>query len=139
MDNPELGLAERIKHLMREGAQEALLDVGEELAKRTIADIPIGDPHLDPNPEYALRDHVHIRQYGNFVSVSVEGAYVIKQHEALSFKHPRGGYPKFLERNAVMMAVMLEGMIAGKLRRRFAAGDRPRTVITTIGAGKPNS
>lgn len=136
---PELGLAERIKHLMRDGAKEALLNLGEDLARRTIADIPIGDPRLDPNPEYALRDHVHVRQYANFVSVTVEGEYVIKQHEALSFKHPRGGFPKFLERNAVLMAVELEGHIAGVLRRKFAAGNRPRTVTTSIGAGRPNS
>lgn len=132
-------MAERIKEMMREGAREALLDLGNDLAKRTIADIPIVDPALDPNPEYALRDHVHVRQYGRFVSVTVEGAYVIKQHEALHFDHPRGGYPKFLERNAVIIAVEMQGKIAGVLRRKFAAGNRPRTVDTAIGAGRPNS
>jgi hypothetical protein len=131
-------LAERLSDIMREGASEALLAIGEELRLRTIADIPVGDPHLDPNPGYSLRDHVVVAQYGNTVSVSVEGDYAVKQHEALHFKHPRGGYPKFLERNAVSMAVQMEGRIAGVIQRKFAAKKTPpsRAVhVTYFGGG----
>jgi hypothetical protein len=127
------GLAERLAQIMREGAIEALTDLGNELAKRTIADIPIGAPHLDPNPEYALRDHVHVRQYGNIVAVTVEGAYAVKQHEALHFRHPRGGFPKFLERNVVVIVGEMEGKLAGVVQRKFASG---KDLTTGIG-GRP--
>lgn len=132
-------LAENLSEIMREGANEALLDLGRELARRTIKDIPIGDPAEDPDPAYALRDHVTVVQYANFVSVTVEGPYAVKQHEALHFRHPRGGFPKFLERNAVDIAVEMEGKIAGVLQRKFASKTSNRLFVTSIGAGKPNS
>lgn len=126
-------VAEELARIMREGAIEALTDLGNELARRTIADIPIGDPHLDPDPDYSLRDHVVVRRYGNVVSVSVEGDYAVKQHEALHFKHPRGGFPKFLERNAAAIATEMEGKLAGVIQKKFAS---KRVTVQSV---RPNS
>jgi hypothetical protein len=138
--DPDRGLAILLTRTLESAAQEALLQIGEELKTRTIADIPVGDPKLDPDPNYSLKDHVVVRLYGTLVSVAVEGAYALKQHEAIHFKHPRGGHAKFLERNAVIMAVQMDGRVAGTLYRRFrdvrAGAVRDRIVETNIGAGR---
>lgn len=116
------GLAEHLTRLMRHAGQEALLELGEHLKKETIENLPVEEPMLDPNPEYQLRDHVEVHVYGNFVSVSVTGPYAVKQHERLSFRHPRGGEAKFLERPAAKIAAEMEGVLGGVVRRTFEKG-----------------
>jgi len=135
MAEEDRGLAERLVALMAESAEEALLELGEELKQRTVADLPVGDPSVDPNPAYQLRDHVEVRQYGRFVSVSVEGEYAAKQHEAMHFEHPRGGHSKFLERNAIVVANEMEGRIAGVVQRNTRERGRSRTRTTSLGGG----
>jgi hypothetical protein len=133
MPDDDATLAERLIALMTDSAEEALLELGKELKMRTIADLPVGDPAEDPNPAYSLRDHVEVRQYGRFVSVSVEGAYAAKQHEAIHFEHPRGGHAKYLERNAIAVAAEMEGRIAGVVQRNTTERGRSRTRVTSIG------
>jgi hypothetical protein len=120
--NPDSHLAERLAHMMRRAGEEALLELGEELKREVIEEIPVEDPALDPDPHYQLRDHVEVRVLGTFVSVSVEGAWAVKQHERLSFRHPRGGEAKFLERPAARMTTKLPGVLEGMVRRTFATG-----------------
>jgi hypothetical protein len=119
---PDRGLAERLARMMRKAGEEALLELGEELKRQVIEGIPVEDPALDPDPHYQLRDHVEVRVLGNFVSVSVEGAYAVKQHERLSFRHPRGGEAKFLERPATRIAATMPGVLEGMVRRTFSTG-----------------
>lgn len=114
--------AEDLVRALEDAGGDVLLALGELLAQMTKADLPKGDPALDPDPGYALADHVEVRRYGNFVSVSVEAPYAAAQHESLQFKHPRGGRPKFLERNATAIVARLEGELAATIARRFHSG-----------------
>lgn len=125
-------IAERLIGMMRDAGRDALEAVGEELKRMTILDLPVGDPTLDPDPAYALRDHVVVRRYGNIVSVAVEGDYALKQHESLYLRHVRGGNSKFLERNAVRIVAAMQQELEGTISRRFQDG-RDRTVVTAIG------
>jgi hypothetical protein len=100
--------------------QDCLLHIAEEVRHTTINNIPVGDPDLDPDPNYALKDHVVIRLYGNFVSITVEGLYALKQHENQSFEHPRGGEPKFLERAVASILPSISPQLAATLQREFS-------------------
>jgi hypothetical protein len=140
--NPDAHLAENLISMMDEAAKEALLEIGNKLKERVIADIPKGDPTLDPDPKYALADHVTVSATKHGVTVTVAGKYVIKQHERMTLQHPRGGRAKFLERNAVTISKEVQGKLSGTVKRKFAEagrGGRTRTSITPIsaeGAGK---
>jgi hypothetical protein len=107
---------------MEQAGGDVLLAIGEQLAAMTRADLPVGDPQLDPDPGFALAEHVKVRRYGNFVSVAVEAPYAAEQHEAMHFRHPRGGRPKFLERNATALIAAFEGQLAVSIARQFTGG-----------------
>lgn len=117
--------AQDIVRQAEEAGQDVLEAVGQALKQMVIADLPVGDPKVDPDPNYALRDHVEVRRYGNIVSVSVEGPYAVRLHENLQFKHVRGGRAKFLERNVMALARTLEVQLAGEVARTFT-GQRRR-------------
>jgi hypothetical protein len=117
--------------------QEVLFRIGERIKVQTIHNIPVGDPeNPGTDPDFHLRDHVFVRQYGNFVSISVEGDYALKQHENQSFKHPRGGQAKYLERAVAVMLGQLGPMMVGTLQRQFVdmrgGRRRDRLVETNI-------
>jgi hypothetical protein len=120
------GLAKRLVAAMEEAGHDVLKTVGDELALATIADIPVGDPARDPDPGYSLADHVSVTVLPRYVLVRVEGAYAVKQHEALHFKHPRGGRAKFLEANAILMAKVFEKELRISVQKTFAS-KRSRT------------
>ena len=109
---------------MEEAGGDVLDALGQMLKARVIPNIPPSDPERDPDPNYSLRDHVEVRRYGNTVSVAVEGDYAVKIHENMQMHHPRGGGPKFLEREATAMVRVMEGMLAGEIARTFTGGRR---------------
>src|SRR4051812_37188503 len=113
MTDPDARLAETLNSMMNAAAVEALKPLGEELKRRVIASIPKGDRSLDPDPNYALADHVTVRVNKDSVTVTVTGKYVIKQHERMTLRHPRGGEAKFLERNAVTISKDVQGKLSG--------------------------
>jgi hypothetical protein len=118
---PIITAHELVAHMEAAGG-DVLQAVGELLAEMTRRDLPVGDPEKDPDPGYALAEHVKVRRYGNFVSVSVEGPYAAVQHENLQFEHPRGGRAKFLERNAIAILKTFEADLAATIARRFRGG-----------------
>ena len=122
-------LSERLVIEMVRAGHSTLQIVGEELAERIRRDIPVGDPSLDPDPGFTLRDHVVVRAYGKYVSVAVEGPYAVKQHESFHLRHPRGGGPKFVEKNAIHIAQLWQRMLAGSVQHTFAHGPQKSTNI----------
>lgn len=102
-----------------EAGDDVLNVLGQMLKQMVIADIPKGDPRVDPDPSYSLADHVEVRRYGNTVSVAVEGPYAVRLHEDMQMEHPRGGGAKYLERNATALVRVLEERLAGELARTF--------------------
>jgi hypothetical protein len=116
--------ARELVAMMEEAGGDVLEAAGQLLKARVIPNIPPTDPQHDPDPNYSLRDHVEVRRYGNTVSVAVEGPYAVKIHENMQMQHPRGGGPKYLEREATAFVRELEGMLAGEVARTFATGRR---------------
>ena len=118
------------------GLNEGLLVAAEELKRRTIPDIPPTDPANDPDPSVNLRENVNITpQPDGTVIVSVDGPHAAKQHEDQRLEHPRGGGPKFLERNVKNLMPELPRIVAGEVRanmsgdpvsKRRASGRRKR-------------
>ena len=97
---------------MEQVGVESMLAVAQVIKQLVQADLPVGDPAVDPDPSYALRDHVDIDVVGNMVTITVEGPYAVKLHEAQQFRHPRGGKAKFLERNVTVGAGLVERELA---------------------------
>lgn len=124
MPDPLPITAEQIIAQAEEAGQDVLEALGQMLKQMVIADIPKGDPAVDPDPSYSLADHVEVRRYGNTVSVSVEGPYAVRVHEDMQAQHPRGGSPKYLERNATALVRQLEERLAGELVRKFSGTQR---------------
>src|SRR4051794_1672276 len=106
---------------LRSGAQEALPALGEELKRRAIENTP-PDPERDPDPNVRLADNFVVRVYGDFVSVSNETPYAVRQHESLQFEHPNGGRAKFLERPALEMAQQIGEAMAATIVTRERSG-----------------
>lgn len=127
--------AEDLVAAMEEAGGDVLDFLGQQLKAMVIADLPVGDPSLDPDPAFSLRDHVVVRRYGNTVSVAVEGPYAIKQHEAQQFGHPRGGRAKYLERNTTALIRVMQDRLQGEVARSFSKpirrGRRSSTGFTT--------
>jgi hypothetical protein len=104
-----------------EGLTDGLLAAAEELRRRTIPDIPPTDPGRDPDPSVNLRENVNITpQPDGTVIVSVDGPHAAKQHEDQRLEHPRGGGPKFLEKNVKSLMRELPRIVAGDVRANMS-------------------
>lgn len=123
---PPLIRAEDLIAQMQDAAGDVLEHLGQTLKAMVIADLPKGEASLDPDPAFSLAEHVVVRRYGNTVSVSVEGAYALEQHESQQFKHPRGGHAKFLERNATALVRVMQERLAGEIAQAFSRPPRGR-------------
>lgn len=120
---PDSTLAEDLINDMKDAGHEAVKAVVERIVVASKADLPIGDPEADPDPAVALRDSYHVRWIDeSLVSISVEAAYAVKQHEALHFKHPRGGRAKFLERHVAGASNDLQDTLTASVRTHLATG-----------------
>lgn len=101
-------IAERLTEAMNDGAEEAIERVIAEIVIAAKADVPVGDPALDPDPTVTLRDSFIVYWVGNVATIAVVAPYAVKQHEATHFKHPRGGRAKFLERHVAGSGPLLQ-------------------------------
>lgn len=122
-------LAELLVKQMREAGFAALRELVEEIVRDSKADTPptnMGE-HRNPDPERPpLRESYHVRWFGTFVSISVEAPHAVKQHEALHFKHPRGGRAKFLERHVAAANNRYQGKLAASVRTHLTGTGRVR-------------
>jgi hypothetical protein len=129
MPDDDNRIAERLVAAMTDAGNEATRKVIVKIVARTRADIPPTDPREGRNPDPQrppLKDSIHVRHFGNFWTVSVEAPHAVKQHEALHFKHPRGGRAKYLERNVLLALREWEGELTASVRTNLATG-RVRT------------
>jgi hypothetical protein len=118
-----MGLADAF----HDAGEHGLRAAAEKVAEHTEENLPVGDPADDPDPAFALRDHVKVVADGDGFIVEVEGVYAAKQHEQQQLEHPRGGGPKFLERALTQAAAgEIEVIVASEVRARLARGlNRP--------------
>src|SRR3954454_23257004 len=120
-----------IARTARQAVDEELLAAGHRLAEHAKANMPVGDPALDPTPLIAMRDHVEVEYHhsqssyrGDHVTVTVNTKYAAAQEFNMRLKHPRGGGSRFLQRALAQEAAHLNGAIAGKVRSHMARGRR---------------
>lgn len=101
-------LAEELMGVLRAAARDVIEDMAEDIVDRAKLDLPIGDPEEDPNLSLALRNSFSMRWTGSTLVIAVTSPYAIKQHESFYLRHPRGGSPKFLERQFATAGLQLE-------------------------------
>jgi hypothetical protein len=77
----------------------------------------------DPHPDITLKleGHIEADPGGRTVRVIFDGPYAAKQHEAVHFKHPRGGSAKFLEKPLTAIVPFLPEIVASEVRARIKA------------------
>ena len=98
------------------GGMEGLLAVAKHVAEESDRNAPKGDPEKDPSPDVHLHAQVQTTPLTLRVRVFYDEPYAVKQHEALHYKHPRGGGPKFLERAVKSAAPAIEQILAQRIR-----------------------
>src|SRR4051812_34837987 len=124
-----VGESECLEAIMRQVGHDAIEAIARIIMARAQADIPIGDPALDPETGKALRasgDTYWIDP--DTYEIGFFTDYAVKQHELLGFKHPRGGGPKYLERNVTNIGPELQEELEKRVREYFAAAVRTRRI-----------
>lgn len=116
-----MGVGDEIRQLAQSGTDEALRQVGDELLRHVIPDVPPTDPKDDPDPGRALRHEgfVHVEDGGQAIVVGFRGPYAAKQDLAQSFEHPRGGHALFLETNFKALLPKLPELVGAVIRHRL--------------------
>lgn len=106
-------------HLNDEG-----LDALEQGARTTLvamirAQIPVGDPELDPDPGTSILNNIVVRREGKRIVVEIDTEYAAVQHYA-HYVHPRGGRARFFEDPLQVFAGFVEQMVGEAIRQRIA-------------------
>lgn len=82
--------------------------------ERAKAAAPPSPPEGDPDPAVSLRDSGRVeRKRPGVYEITFDAPYAARQHEATTYKHPRGGRPKFLEAAILEAAAELPAALAG--------------------------
>lgn len=119
-------MPERIVDLSRlaDALNDEGLDALEEYARATLlpmirAQLPVGDPSLDPDPGTSLRDALTLRREGRQLVIEIDTEYAAVQHFS-HYLHPRGGKTRFLEDPLQVAAGFVENVIGEAIRQRLA-------------------
>jgi len=111
--------------LQRE-TEHGTIEAVEEFANRVLdlaqANVPVGDPRVDPDPAVSLRRSGHIRRDGDGFIIVFDTPYAAKVHEDQRLNHPRGGTAKYLEHAVQALSPMFEDMVASRVAARTATG-----------------
>jgi hypothetical protein len=125
------GISEELAAIMKQIGKDAAEAVAHEIMARAVADIPVGDPALDPNPMVSLRTSGEIQWVDDeTLELGFFNPYAVKQHELRGFRHPRGGGSKFLERNVQMAGPQFQVELEKRVRTYFVAAARPGRTFT---------
>lgn len=100
------------------------LDALEEYARTTLlamirAQLPVGDPDLDPDTSTSLADALTVRRDGRQILIEIDTPYAAVQHYA-AYTHPRGGRARFLEDPLQIATGFIENVIGEAVRQRLA-------------------
>lgn len=121
MSVPAHGVGLALARRMQLGAEAGLRLAAEEIAREYARNVPRGDPALDPDPEFSLRDAVTVEEIqtplGPGYRVTVDGAYAAVV-EFSHYHHPNGeGHP--LERAVATVAPRMHEIIATAVSGRM--------------------
>ncbi len=119
-------IGQRVAAQAQAALEDALKEAAEDVLAESNANLPIGDPAVDPDPNTALVEHGTVTithtETGPVATVSYPGPYAAWQHENQHAKHPRGGKSKFLSDSLKAKLPELEGIVADKVRARIKNG-----------------
>lgn len=106
-------LADDLIKAVGAGAEAGMRAAAEAALAEANNNLPVGDPHTDPDPAVALKNTGRVdRQPDGSYRVIYDAPYASYQHENLHAKHPRGGGPKYLERALTTLAPQLDRFVA---------------------------
>jgi hypothetical protein len=110
-----------IQRLVQQGAQAGLLAFAHlVLAGAEAGAPPDPPPDEDPDPSVSLRKSGRVHEHPDgTVTVGFYTPYAAKQHEAIHFKHPRGGHAKFLENALKAELARFDNVVAAEVRARL--------------------
>lgn len=112
-----------LKRLVLDAAERALDDVAREIHAAAVRDAPPTDPEDDPNPAVTLKEAGSVTSTPGHREIAFDTPYAHKQHENFRLDHPRGGVPKFLERNVTAAAGDLERRVGAEIAKDLRARD----------------
>lgn len=96
---------------VRKGAQEGLRLAAEHLLTKSVAQCPVNEGTLRRSAA------VDISTDGMTAIVSYNTVYAARQHEELSWRHPKGGKAKYLEDPLHSEAQKMRRIIRTQIRR----------------------
>ena len=96
---------------VRRGAQEGVRLAGEHLLEESVEQCPIAEGDLRRSARNTPTDD------GLGAVVSYDTPYAVKQHEELSYRHPKGGKAKYLEDPLHSEAPKMRRIIRAQIRR----------------------
>lgn len=104
---------DEIKRRRRAAAVQALHVIGDDLLGRAIRDAPIDEGTLRGSGS------VDVDERANSASVEVTFStpYAARQHEEVTWDHPRGGKAKYLEDNLKAMSQRYVRALADAMRK----------------------
>lgn len=107
----------------RDGIDEGLRDAAEFVKERMPSHMPVGDPKEDPNPAFALADHIYIVEEpgSGTIEVQVRGPYAAKQNLDRRLDHPRGGGAQYAELTLMEVIPLFPRIVASRVRANLAA------------------
>jgi hypothetical protein len=111
-------VAQLSRDLEKAGADALERFVKEIIVPMILAEIPIGDPRLDPDPAVSLREALEVRRVGNTVFIEMDTEYAAVQHFA-NYEHPRGGKSHFIDHPLQVGSALIERYIGEALERRM--------------------
>lgn len=125
------GVGDKIRRLLQDTADDQVRELARDVLRRSTQDAPPEPPpEEDPDPAVSLRSSGDIRRVRPGVyEISFDTPYAVKQHENLRLDHPRGGKPKFLERNVLAATRELPKRLAAGVRAQTTTRSYSRAVV----------
>lgn len=99
----------------KKAAIEALTVIGEDLLGRATNEAPVDEGTLRGSG----KSEVTVTPRGVSVEVSFSTVYAARQHEEVTWKHPKGGKSKYLEDPLKEMAPRYVSALAAAIRKAF--------------------
>jgi hypothetical protein len=106
-----------LRQRMLAAAEHGLRVIAEDLLGRAQREAPVETGTLRQSAEVDLQ----AVPGGVEAQVSFNTVYAARQHEELTWKHPRGGKAKYLEDPLKQMVPMYEGLLGEHIRRAVNA------------------
>lgn len=113
-----MSTADDIERRMREAAERAVSVAAHDLLGRAQRAAPVEEGTLRASGVVEMEEHARGALPGHAIvaTVSFNTPYAARQHEEITWKHPRGGKAKYLEDELKAMTPRYERVIGESIR-----------------------